>query len=117
MSTILNLNKQYPFKDNFEDETNADTIQPKYDIHIRNKQRNGKKSITTVEGLNSIPEKDLKKYVSFITKKYGVGGTVLKDEKTGDFILSFNGDIRNKVKTFLIEKLNCEESEIFIHGF
>jgi translation initiation factor 1 len=61
-------------------------------IDIRLAQRNGKKCITTVEGLNdSYPElkqKDLtlKKLLSIFQKKFSCNGSVKDEEKDGNLI-------------------------------
>jgi translation initiation factor 1 len=71
------------------------------DIHIRIQQRNGRKTLTTIEG---IPSKfDLKKILKVIKKQFACNGTIVNDEKAGD-VIQLQGDQRNAVKEFLVDK-------------
>lgn len=71
------------------------------DIHIRIQQRNGRKTLTTIEG---IPSKfDLKKILKVIKKQFACNGTIVNDEKAGD-VIQLQGDQRNVVKEFLVDK-------------
>lgn len=86
------------------------------DIHIRIQQRNGRKTLTTVEG---IPAKfDLKKVLKVIKKQFACNGTIVQDEKAGD-IIQLQGDQRNAVKDFLIDPagLEMDAKTIKVHGF
>jgi translation initiation factor 1 len=91
----------------------TDNIQ---DIHIRIQQRNGRKTLTTVEG---IPSKfDLKKVLKVIKKQFACNGTVVQDQTAGD-VIQLQGDQRNAVKDFLIgsEGLEIDPKTIKVHGF
>ncbi|ORX33854.1 translation initiation factor SUI1-domain-containing protein [Kockovaella imperatae] len=102
-------------------------------IHIRLQQRNGRKTVTTVQG---VPEKyDPKKLLKAMKKEFACNGHVASsadssDEdspgpnKTGqEFgrILQFSGDQRTKVKEFLVDCGLVTEKEakdlIVIHGY
>jgi len=64
-------------------------------------ERNGRKTLTTIEG---IPSKfDLKKILKVIKKQFACNGTIVNDEKAGD-VIQLQGDQRNAVKDFLIDK-------------
>jgi translation initiation factor SUI1 len=77
------------------------THNPILDIHIRIQQRNGRKTLTTIEG---IPSKfDLKKILKVIKKQFACNGTIVNDEKAGD-VIQLQGDQRNAVKEFLVDK-------------
>lgn len=82
-------------------------------MHIRVQQRNGRKCITTVQGLN--PALDLKKIMKAIKKSKCCNGTVVEDEAMGQ-VLQFQGDQRDAVKAFLVENELCPESGIKKHG-
>jgi len=101
-------------------------------IHIRLQQRNGRKTLTTVQGL---PEKyDPKKLLKAMKKEFACNGTVQSsadssDEdspgpnKPTDFgkVLQLQGDQRLKVKEFLVECGLVTEKEakelIVVHGY
>jgi len=84
-------------------------------VHIRIQQRNGRKSITTVTGLNQ--QLDLKKILKAIKKEHCCNGTVLKDEDTKEEVLQFQGDQREAVKSFLIKEEISDKDTVKVHGF
>eukprot|EP00293_Proteomonas_sulcata_P021518 CAMPEP_0184300814 /NCGR_PEP_ID=MMETSP1049-20130417/11146_1 /TAXON_ID=77928 /ORGANISM="Proteomonas sulcata, Strain CCMP704" /LENGTH=114 /DNA_ID=CAMNT_0026611641 /DNA_START=647 /DNA_END=991 /DNA_ORIENTATION=- len=84
-------------------------------VHIRIQQRNGKKCITTVTGLNA--KLDLKKILKAIKKEHCCNGTVLKDEDNAQEVLQFQGDQRDSVKTFLLKEEICDKESVKVHGF
>lgn len=92
------------------DKSNSSDIN---EIHIRIQKRNGKKSITTVQGLSL---KEATATHKKLVKKLCCGGSVKEDEKYGT-ILQLNGDQRDEVKTFLITTAKMPESRITVHGF
>jgi translation initiation factor SUI1 len=47
-------------------------------VHIRNQQRNGRKSLTTIQGLAE--DLDLQKIVKYMRKAFNTNGTILKDK-------------------------------------
>lgn len=81
----------------------------KQKIHIRIKQRNGKKSITTIEGLGDL---NLQLIIQEMKNKFGCNGT-LQSEKN---IMLF-GDQRNQAKKYLIDNSIVDASNIVIHGY
>jgi len=107
--TILNLISE---KDIFKDTENTTNFGSK--IHIRIQQRNGKKSICSVQGLNS--DLDLKKILKTWKKTMNCNGTILEDENFGK-IIQIQGDKRKDIKTFLLENNISTEEDIIIHGF
>lgn len=82
-------------------------------IHIRNQQRNGRKSVTTVQGLDK--QFDLKKLVRALKKEFSCNGTVIEDPEHGS-ILQLQGDKRNDVKLFLEREGICTADQIRMHG-
>ena len=87
---------------------------PSATIHIRIQQRNGRKCITTVQGLPD--EIDLKKLMKHAKKAFNCNGAVITDEEEG-MIIQLQGDQRENMKRFITKENIAEESEIKIHGF
>ncbi|KAK6903249.1 translation initiation factor SUI1 [Kwoniella mangroviensis CBS 10435] len=84
-------------------------------IHIRLQQRNGRKTLTTVQG---IPKKfDHSKILKAMKKEFACNGTVVKPEETGEDdspapvgvkpnlgdVLQLQGDQRVAVRQFLVD--------------
>ena len=82
-------------------------------IHIRIQQRNGRKCITTVEGLAE--DLDLNKIARALKKTFKCNGSVSKDEISG-WILQLSGDQRTNIKDFFVDQEVCLEDQIVIHG-
>ena len=82
MSRIENL-KAY---DPFQDTTGEDDAGPGDQglVHIRIQQRNGRKTLTTVQGLSS--EYDFKKIVKVAKKEFACNGTVVEHSEYGEVI-------------------------------
>lgn len=90
-------------------------------IHLRIRKRNGRKSITIVEGLCPDPKDEescmiLQKIKKKCNKKFACNGAIKNDEKLGK-IIQFQGDQRENMKNFLIEKNLATEQNIIIHGY
>mmetsp|Transcript_27060 Transcript_27060/g.37669 ORF Transcript_27060/g.37669 Transcript_27060/m.37669 type:complete len:111 (+) Transcript_27060:74-406(+) len=83
-------------------------------VHIRNQQRNGRKSLTTISGLAE--DLDLKKILKYIRKMYSTNGTVKKDKEHGD-VIQVQGDLRKEIEKFLVDYKVCGKEEIKVHGF
>ncbi|KAF7580117.1 putative NADH dehydrogenase [Clavispora lusitaniae] len=109
MSTIQNLNSFDPFADTGDSEAQATNY-----IHIRIQQRNGRKTLTTVQGLPV--EYDLKKILKVLKKDFACNGNIVKDEELGE-VIQLQGDQRVKVSEFLIGQLQLPKKNIKIHGF
>merc|ERR1712216_1029958 len=86
-----------------EKKETADSVQENY-IHIRVQQRNGRKSLTTVQGLN--PK---------INKKFNCNGCIVEDPDHGD-IVQLQGDQRKQIATFLLEAKISKKALIKVHG-
>ncbi|KAH8829672.1 eukaryotic translation initiation factor 1 [Flagelloscypha sp. PMI_526] len=82
-------------------------------LHIRIQQRNGRKTLTTLQGLPH--EYDPKKLLKAFKKEFACNGTVVDDEKMGK-VIQLQGDQRAKISNFLIEN-GMEKSSIKVHGF
>ncbi|KAH6973805.1 translation initiation factor SUI1 [Ilyonectria sp. MPI-CAGE-AT-0026] len=132
--SIENLKSYDPFAE--ADEDTGETKQTQNYIHIRIQQRNGRKTLTTVQGL---PKKfDQKKILKVIKKKFGkssstlpapqnganryttaCNGTIVNDTEMGE-VIQLQGDQRKDVQEFLIDKkegLELDAKTIKVHGF
>jgi len=110
---IENLKVFDPFAE--ADEEPGDQKAAEY-IHIRIQQRNGRKTLTTVQGL---PKKfDQKKILKVIKKKFACNGTIVNDIVMGD-VIQLQGDQRKDVQEFLTGKdgLELDPKTIKVHGF
>ena len=83
-------------------------------VHIRVQQRNGRKSLTTVQGLAT--DLDLPKILRALKKTFSTNGTILRDAEVGK-VLQLQGDQRANVKDFLLKTHICEKNDIKVHGF
>lgn len=110
MASLDNLtNKFDPFADTGDNEPQVSNY-----IHIRCQQRNGRKTITTVEGIPT--QYDLKRILKTLKKDFGCNGHINKDTELGE-ILQFQGDQRTKVMDFLTNALQIAKKDIKVHGF
>ncbi|KAI0005956.1 translation initiation factor SUI1 [Russula compacta] len=82
-------------------------------IHIRIQQRNGRKTLTTLQGLPK--EYDAKKLLKAFKKEFACNGTLVDDEEMGQ-VFQLQGDQRAKIHTFLTEN-GIPRASIKLHGF
>ena len=102
---VVNL----PYAPSFDDEDDVVNlpyeinIETEFDknIHLRIYKRNARKCLTTVnlEDYSNLTEKNIKKLLKKIKRKFACGGSYNADTQ----ILSFNGDIREDLANFLID--------------
>lgn len=97
----MNFATADPFAD-----TNDSVVVEKF-IHIRNQQRNGKKSMTTVQGLKE--ELSLEKILKDLKKE-------LQNEELGK-VIQLQGNQRKNVSNFLVKAGIAKKEEIKMHGF
>ncbi|KAE8574746.1 hypothetical protein XENTR_v10003560 [Xenopus tropicalis] len=69
-------------------------------IHIRIQQRNGRKTLTTVQGIADAYDK--KKLVKAFKKKFACNGTVVEHPEYGE-VIQLQGDQRKNACQFLTE--------------
>ncbi|CAH2056721.1 unnamed protein product [Thlaspi arvense] len=69
-------------------------------VHIRIQQRNGRKSLTTVQGLKK--EFSYNKILKDLKKEFCCNGTVVQDLELGQ-VIQLQGDQRKNVSTFLVQ--------------
>ena len=83
-------------------------------VHIRVQQRNGRKSLTTVQGLKK--EYSKTKILKDLKKEFCCNGTVVEDPELGQ-VIQLQGDQRKNVSTFLVQAGIVKKEQIKIHGF
>jgi translation initiation factor 1 len=86
--------------------------------HIRVHQRNGKKCITSLDGLED--DLDLKRICKAMRTAFSCNGNVQynDEEKTG--VIQLQGDQRENIKQWLLDQeiiLKSEMDRIVVHGF
>ncbi|KAG0198772.1 Eukaryotic translation initiation factor eIF-1 [Mortierella sp. GBA30] len=111
MSGIQNLQSYDPFADLGD---SADTSDQQGYIHIRIQQRNGRKTLTTIQGLPSTFDK--KRMLKIFKKDFACNGTLVDDEELGA-VIQLQGDQRTKVCTLLVEEGGIDKKQIKLHGF
>jgi translation initiation factor 1 len=107
---ITNLTTFDPFADTV-DNTGG---QPTQQIHLRIQQRNGRKCITTVQGLSE--SLDLKPILKTFKKSFSCNGSISKNDEYGK-IIQMSGDQRDNVKKWLLKQSIVSEKEVIVHGF
>ncbi len=110
-SGIENLKPFDPFADLDSD---ASTNASQNYIHIRIQQRNGRKTLTTIQGLPK--ELNFKKLATSLKRKLCCNGTVIEDVDLGK-VIQLQGDQRTNVSDFLLKEKICAKKTIKIHGF
>ncbi|KAG5647202.1 Protein translation factor SUI1 [Asterophora parasitica] len=112
--SVQNLNTFDPFADEGDPLGDSQDVGSQADyIHIRIQQRNGRKTLTTLQGLPK--QYDSKKILKAFKKEFACNGTLVDDEKMGQ-VIQLQGDQRAKISTFLTEN-GIEKSTIKVHGF
>ncbi|KAG1146377.1 hypothetical protein G6F37_000598 [Rhizopus arrhizus] len=108
----LDLNSPFdPFADVEEEKGSVNTANY---FHLRIQQRNGRKTLTTLQGLPK--EIDSKRLLKAVKKAFACNGTVVDDEEHGE-IIQMQGDQRVKMAEFLVTEGIAKKSNIKIHGF
>eukprot|EP00112_Aurelia_sp_Birch-Aquarium-sp1_P023510 Seg703.9 transcript_id=Seg703.9/GoldUCD/mRNA.D3Y31 product="Eukaryotic translation initiation factor eIF1" protein_id=Seg703.9/GoldUCD/D3Y31 len=83
-------------------------------IHIRIQQRNGRKTLTTVQGIPS--DYDQKKIVRAFKKEFNCNGTVIEHSEHGE-VIQLQGDQRTNIKDFLLQVGLAKNEQLKVHGF
>lgn len=83
-------------------------------LDLRIQQRNGRKTLTTLQGLPT--QYDNKKILKVFKKEFACNGTIVDDEELGQ-VLQLSGDQRLKIAEFLVKEEIAKKSEIKVHGF
>ncbi|KAF9106898.1 Eukaryotic translation initiation factor eIF-1 [Mortierella sp. AM989] len=111
MSELQNLQTYDPFADLGD---SGDTVEQKDYIHIRIQQRNGRKTLTTIQGLPKTF--DQKRMLKVFKKDFACNGTLVEDEELGS-VIQLQGDQRTKVLTLLTTEGGIDKKQVKIHGF
>merc|ERR1711907_214539 len=109
---LENLRSKDPFNDDWE----TDDVNPTQAslVHIRIQQRNGRKTLTTCQG---IPEHfDLNRILKAFKKKFCTNGNIVQDPELGK-VIQCQGDQREKIKSFLVSEKMLTADKIKVHGF
>uniref|UniRef100_T1INP3 Eukaryotic translation initiation factor eIF1 n=1 Tax=Strigamia maritima TaxID=126957 RepID=T1INP3_STRMM len=109
--SIQNLNTFDPFADAIkgDDEGAQEGL-----IHIRIQQRNGRKTLTTVQGISN--DYDKKKIVKACKKEFACNGTVVQHPEYGE-VLQLQGDQRENICQFLTKMSIAKPEQLKVHGF
>jgi len=110
--SLQNLQSFDPFAEEGDLQDSNVGTQQNY-IHIRIQQRNGRKTLTTLQGLPK--EYDLKKLLKAFKKDFACNGTLVDDEELGK-VIQLQGDQRLKISNFLTDE-GIPKSSIKLHGF
>lgn len=100
--------------DPFADAKDSDAPGAKEYVHIRVQQRNGKKCLTTVQGLKK--EFSYEKILKDLKKEFCCNGNVVRDKELGK-IIQLQGDQRKNVSQFLVQAGLVKKDHIKLHGF
>jgi len=111
MSNIENLKTFDPFADAIKG--SEEGVQDGF-VHIRIQQRNGRKTLTTVQGLSA--EYDLKKIVRACKKEFACNGTVVEHPEYGE-VLQLQGDQRENICQWLTKTGLAKPQQLKVHGF
>merc|ERR1712129_44791 len=83
-------------------------------VHVRIQQRNGRNSLTTVQGLRK--EYSYTRILKDLKKEFCCNGTVVQDPELGQ-VIQLQGDQRKNVSNFLVQAGIVKKDNIKIHGF
>jgi len=109
--SIQNLNTFDPFADAIKG--TQEGVQDGL-IHIRIQQRNGRKTLTTVQGISN--EYDKKKIVKACKKEFACNGTVVEHAEYGE-VIQLQGDQRENICQFLTKIGIAKPEQLKVHGF
>merc|ERR1712194_1469 len=115
MSNITNLDKVDTFADAAKGDDGSGPVQDGL-VHVRIQQRNGRKTLTTIQGLSA--EYDLKAIVKACKKEFACNGVVIEHPEYGE-VLQLQGDQRTKVCAWLSNpKIGLVRADqLKVHGF
>jgi len=115
---LQNMQSADPFAETEEVNNAPGEKQAEEYIHIRIQQRNGRKTLTTIQG---VPERfDQKEILRHIKKKFACNGTLVSVEGKGEKVIQLQGDQRKVMREFLSDKkrgLSLDKQTVKVHGF
>jgi translation initiation factor 1 len=104
------VNLSHQTNDPFQDRSDgSDNL-----VHVRIQQRNGRKTLTTVQGISQ--DYDLKRIVKVCKKEFACNGTVVDHPEYGE-VIQLQGDQRNNISDFLIKVGLVRKDQLKMHGF
>ncbi|XP_053415856.1 eukaryotic translation initiation factor 1-like [Nycticebus coucang] len=109
---IQNLHSFNPFTDASKGDDLLPAATEDY-IYLRIQQRNGRKTLTTVQGIADYYEKKL---VKAFKKKFTCNGTVIEHQEYGE-VIQLQGDQRKNICQFLVEIGLAKDDQLKVHGF
>jgi len=117
ISICVNLCIAFTANDDF---TSGSAGLTKSKIHIRIQQRNGRKCITTIQGLED--DLDLKRICKAMKRNFNCNGNVAENpvEQGGGEVIQLQGDQRENVKDWLLAQeivLKGDADRLVLHGF
>eukprot|EP00160_Parvularia_atlantis_P002488 Unigene1205_Nuclearia_a/m.3852 Unigene1205_Nuclearia_a/g.3852 ORF Unigene1205_Nuclearia_a/g.3852 Unigene1205_Nuclearia_a/m.3852 type:complete len:113 (-) Unigene1205_Nuclearia_a:183-521(-) len=112
MSDIENLKAYDPFADTGEGGPVEGGV-----VHIRLQQRNGRKTLTTVQGLNAYLDRaKIEKLIKIFKKDFCCNGTIVDHKEWGE-VIQLQGDHRTRVGDMLVNEEVVKKEMVKIHGF
>ena len=100
-------------KDLWEETTGSTITQQQNTVHIRIQQRNGRKRITTIQGIDK--KQDFKAILEAMREEFHCAGNVEKDPTFGQ-IIKLTGDQRYAARDFLVKEYVETKENIKVHG-
>ena len=94
-----------------------DLIDNQLETHIKLQQRNGKKCITLVEGLDKFDKEKTNEFMEKMSKQFRKTFNCAATIKKPENIIQLQGDKRDDVRKFLLDKNLVPENRIKTHGF
>lgn len=82
-------------------------------VHIRVQQRNGRKAITTIQGLDS--RLNFRRVNREFQVRWGCNGTVIDDKEFGK-VIQLQGNWVDNIKQFLLEERLASEASLKVHS-
>jgi len=112
--SVQNLNSFDPFADEGDPLASTQDVgsQQNY-IHVRIQQRNGRKTLTTLQGLPK--EYNVKKLLKAMRKEFACNGSLVEHEEMGN-VIQLQGDQRNAIVKLLTDE-GIPRATIKLHGF
>ncbi len=84
-------------------------------VQIRIQQRNARKSITTIQNINT--DKPMKSIARKLSQTLHCSASIKNDKNFGE-VIQIQGDVRNEVADFLVKEGICSNKKyIHIHGY
>ncbi|XP_044526880.1 eukaryotic translation initiation factor 1-like [Gracilinanus agilis] len=111
MSAIQNLHSLDPFADANKGDDLLPAGTEDY-VHVRIQQRNGRKTLTTVQGIAD--DYDKKKLVKAFRKKFACNA--IEHPEYGE-VIQLQGDQHKNICQFLVEIGLAKDNQLKVHGF